>query len=78
MNDRYYYDNRTAIHPYDRVEVYYKPDNEKRYLLAAKTVDWKPGVNYVFNFNLEERADGSFGLLLPSEQGLVDEEAFFD
>lgn len=78
MNDRYYYDNRTANHPYDRVEVYYKPDNEKRYLLAAKTVDWKPGVNYVFNFNLEERADGSFGLLLPSEQGLVDEEAFFD
>lgn len=48
----------------------------EKYLLATKLLKWKVGVNYVFNFSLAEREDGSIGIQMPSDETFQDEETF--
>lgn len=62
----------------DLIRLYYENSANKRYLLATKLLHWKANTTFVFSFNLEERADGSFGILIPSQESIVEEEASFD
>lgn len=60
------------------IKLFYTNPNGEKYLLATKEIEWKYATNLVFNFALSERADGSIGIQLPSEDAFTDEEATFD
>lgn len=62
----------------DLIRLYYENSANKRYLLATKNLEWKANTSFVFTFNLEERSDGSFGILMPSADTIVDEDTTFD
>ena len=58
-------------------DSYYTNDNNEKYLLAMKNLLYKPGTNYVFNFDITEREDGSIGIQIP-DGSYTDEETTFD
>lgn len=62
----------------DRLTLFYDDEDNQRYLLATKSLAWKPNTNYVFNFNITEREDGSIGIKLPTESDISEEEVEFD
>ena len=75
--------NENGSHNYDGnkgegIQLFYTNVNGEKYLLATKTLNWKMGVNYVFNFSLTEREDGKIGIQMPSDETFQDEESFFD
>lgn len=78
----YLWDKHTYL--YDRFDggddmrLFYTSSTGEKYLLATKFLQWKAGVNYVFNFDLTERSDGSIGIKVPGNEEFQDEESFFD
>lgn len=62
----------------DDMQLFYVSDTGENYLLATKFLQWKPGTNYAFTFDLAEREDGSIGIKMPSDSGMKNEEAMFD
>lgn len=62
----------------DNMRLFYTSSLGEKYLLATKFLRWKAGVNYVFNFDLTERSDGSIGIKVPENDEFQDEESFFD
>lgn len=60
------------------IQLFYTTESGGKYLLATKQLPYKPGVNYVFNFSLTEREDGSISIQMPSNETLQDEEVSFD
>ncbi len=62
----------------ENIQLFYTSASGEKYLLATKLLSWKMGVNYVFNFSLTEREDGSIGIQMPSDETFQDEESFFD
>ena len=62
----------------DYIQLYYTTASGEKYLLATKFLPYKYGVNYVFNFSINEREDGSIGIQMPSDETFQDEETFFD
>ncbi len=62
----------------ESIRLYYQPNDEQTYLIATKVLSWKPNTTYVFNFDLEKRADGSFGIIVPGETDYVEEYTQFD
>lgn len=68
----------TILEGGENIRLYYETPNDQRYLLATKYLPWKANTNYVFNFNLEKREDGSFGIILPSSDMNQDVEVEFD
>ncbi len=65
-------------YPYaDDITLFYTNAKKEKYLLATKNLPYKPGVNYVFNFSLTEREDGSIGIQIPDDT-LTDEVSSFD
>lgn len=59
------------------VRIFYTKPNGEKYLLATKNLDCKPAIKYVFNFNLEEREDGSIGILIKNSE-FNEEISYFD
>lgn len=58
------------------IRIYYtSPDNET-YLLATKSIDFKPATTYVFNFDLTGREDGSIGITINDK--MTEEEVSLD
>lgn len=75
-NGGHYYDQ---FYSGENIQLFYTNANGEKYLLATKLLGWKMGVNYVFNFSLTEREDGSIGIQMPSDDTTFqDEESFFD
>lgn len=74
-NGGHYYDQFNSG---ENIQLFYTNANGEKYLLATKLLGWKMGVNYVFNFSLTEREDGSIGIQMPSDDTFQDEESFFD
>lgn len=66
-----------TINSGEEIKVYYTNDNDEKYLLAMKNLLYKPGTNYVFNFDITEREDGSIGIQIP-DGSYTDEETTFD
>lgn len=62
----------------ESLELFYTNDEGEKYLLATKQLQHKYNTNYVFSFNLTERADGSIGIQMPTEDEMNDEDATFD
>lgn len=60
------------------IQLYYTSTTGEKYLFATKFLPYKCGVNYVFNFSITEREDGSIGIQMPSDETFQNEEAFFD
>ena len=74
-SNEHWYDNPLSG---EDIRLFYTTGDGEKFLLATKHLSWKPGVNYVFNFNLEEREDGSIGIQMPSDDTFQNEESFFD
>ena len=74
--------NSSGSHLYDdggeSMQLFYTTGVGEKYLLATKFLPYKLGVNYVFNFSITEREDGSIGIQMPSDDSFQDEEVFFD
>ncbi|MDE6552188.1 MAG: hypothetical protein K2K98_04415 [Muribaculaceae bacterium] len=60
------------------LQLFYTDAKGDKYLLATKQIEWKYATNLVFRFALSERADGSIGIQMPSDDSFTDEEATFD
>ncbi|MDE6341233.1 MAG: hypothetical protein K2K93_02855 [Muribaculaceae bacterium] len=60
------------------LQLFYTDAEGDKYLLATKEMEWKYATNLVFRFALSERADGSIGIQMPSDESFTDEEAAFD
>lgn len=60
------------------LQLFYTDAKGDKYLLATKQMEWKYATNMVFSFVLSERADGSIGIQMPSDDSFTDEEATFD
>ena len=60
------------------LQLFYTDAKGDKYLLATKQIVWKYATNLVFKFVLSERADGSIGIQMPSDESFTDEEATFD
>lgn len=63
---------------YDYIKLYYKTADEQRFLLATKELEWKTNTNYIFTFNLDNREDGSIGIIMPSDKSMIDQNVEFD
>ncbi|MBD5379753.1 MAG: hypothetical protein HDR74_07715 [Bacteroides sp.] len=62
----------------ESLELFYTNGAGEKYLLATKQLQHKHNANYIFSFSLTERADGSIGIQMPSEDSMVNEDATFD
>lgn len=60
------------------IELFYTDKNGEKFLLATKQLERKHCANFVFKFALSERADGSIGIQMPSNDLFSDEDATFD
>lgn len=60
------------------LQLFYTDSGGDKYLLATKQIEWKYATNLVFRFALSERADGSIGIKMLSDDSFTDEEATFD
>lgn len=60
------------------LQLFYTEPNGDKYLLATKELECKYATNVVFRFSLAERADGSIGIQVPSDDTFADEESTFD
>ena len=74
--------NSGGAHLYDgggeSMQLFYTTGGGEKYLLATKFLPYKLGVNYVFNFSITEREDGSIGIQMPSDDSFQDEVTSFD
>lgn len=74
--------NSEGAHLYDgggeSMQLFYTTGDGEKYLLATKFLPYKLGVNYVFNFSITEREDGSIGIQMPSDDSFQDEVTSFD
>lgn len=59
------------------ITIYYTDEKHQTFLLATKSLQFKKGTKYVFNFDLQERADGSIGIQIINND-LVEENSTFD
>lgn len=62
----------------ESMQLFYTTANGEKYLLATKFLPYKTCINYVFNFSITEREDGSIGIQMPSDDTFQDNETFFD
>lgn len=62
----------------ESLELFYTNGSGEKYLLATKQLQHKHNANYIFAFSLAERADGSIGIQMPSEESMIEEDATFD
>ena len=71
--------NEEGYYGGEELELFYTSGKGEKYLLATKVILYKRGTNYIFNFNLTEREDGSIGIQLPNTTDqLQDEENFLE
>lgn len=62
----------------ESLELFYTNNSGEKYLLATKQLRHKYNANCIFSFNLTERADGSIGIQMPTEDSMIEEESSFD
>lgn len=62
----------------ESLELFYKDAKGEKYLLATKRLQRKHRTNFVFKFNLTERADGSIGIQMPTDESFGNEDSTFD
>lgn len=62
----------------ESLEMFYTNGKGEKYLLATKQLQRKHRTNFVFKFALVERADGSIGIQVPSDETFGDEDSSFD
>lgn len=62
----------------ESLELFYTTPKGEKYLLATKRLQRKHRTNFVFKFDLVERADGTIGIQVPSNESFGDEDSTFD
>lgn len=60
------------------LELFYTNGKGEKYLLATKQLQRKHRTNFMFKFSLVERADGSIGIKVPTDESLGNEDSSFD
>ena len=62
----------------ESLELFYSTPKGEKYLLATKQLQRKHRTNFTFRFKLTERADGSIGIQMPSDESFENEDMTFD
>lgn len=59
------------------IKVYYDSDSGESWLLATTGIECKKNTRITYKFNLEEREDGSIGIIIKDNEPMTEEEDFF-
>ncbi len=62
----------------ESLEMFYTNGKGEKFLLATKQLQRKLCTNFVFKFTLTERADGSIGIQMPSDENFGTENSYFE